>query len=67
MAFLVAVGALQFVYCVVAGNYVRLLSPPPLPPSVKSTGVADAEIRGLAFQRIPVGVFGDGGAVRFDR
>jgi hypothetical protein len=23
MAFLVAVGALQFVYCVVAGNYVR--------------------------------------------
>ena len=26
MAFLVAVGALQFVYCVVAGNYVRLFS-----------------------------------------
>jgi hypothetical protein len=23
MAFLVAVGALQFVYCVLAGNYVR--------------------------------------------
>lgn len=25
MAFLVAVGGLQFVYCVLAGNYVRLL------------------------------------------
>ena len=25
MAFLVAVGALQFLYCVLAGNYVRLL------------------------------------------
>ena len=25
MAFLVAVGALQFLYCVIAGNYVRLL------------------------------------------
>ena len=29
MAFLVVVGALQFVYCVLAGNYVRTFSPPP--------------------------------------
>ena len=27
MAFLVGVGALQFVYCVLAGNYVRLALP----------------------------------------
>jgi oligosaccharyltransferase complex subunit epsilon len=30
MAFLVAVGALQFVYCVLAGNYVRFCAPPQL-------------------------------------
>lgn len=31
MAFLVVVGVLQFVYCIVAGNYVRLISPPLFP------------------------------------
>lgn len=30
MAFLVVVGALQFAYCVLAGNYVRLSPSPPL-------------------------------------
>jgi oligosaccharyltransferase complex subunit epsilon len=30
MAFLVVVGGLQFVYCVLAGNYVRCLSLTPL-------------------------------------
>lgn len=31
MAFLVAVGALQFLYCILAGNYVRTQSPPSFP------------------------------------
>jgi oligosaccharyltransferase complex subunit epsilon len=65
MAFLVAVGVLQFVYCVVAGNYVRfsfffLLC---------SFGILVAVlvlIMGVAVQRVLVGLLGDGGAVCFD-
>ena len=55
MAFLVVVGILQFVYCVIVGNYV----------CGACTGRPEQKlIWETAFQRFPVGIFGDGWAVR---
>jgi len=58
MAFLVVVGGLQFLYCVIAGNYVRLLG-----------GLGrdlDANVQFLALQCFLVWVFSNGGTVCFD-
>ena len=71
MAFLVAVGALQFVYCVLAGNYVcflpLLLVPIRLGWWVGGKGSDGAMLTlGLAVQRVLVGLLGDGGAVCLD-
>jgi hypothetical protein len=66
MAFLVAVGALQFVYCVLAGNYVR----PAVIYTVKIGGWMDGWMLigdAIAVQRLPVGILGDRGAVCADR
>jgi len=75
MAFLVAVGALQFLYCILAGNYVRT----PLFPSVISLVSHQVVVWGwragwkelltlcvlgwIAVQCVLVGLLGDGGAV----
>jgi hypothetical protein len=58
MSFLVVVGVLQFVYCVIAGNYVRYFD-----------GIARGQLlimNQTAVQCFPFWLFGDGGTVRFD-
>jgi len=78
MAFLVAVGALQFLYCILAGNYVRD-TPPFFLWSCRFTsgggvgmdGWMDGwnelltlrVLGGIAVQCVLVGLLGDGGAV----
>lgn len=58
MAFLVVVGVLQFVYCIIVGNYVS---------AVLSAGI-EGNLTNilLAIQCIPLGIFGHCGTVRFD-
>jgi hypothetical protein len=58
MSFLVVVGVLQFVYCVIAGNYVSYLD-----------GLARGQLligNQTAVQCLPFWLFGDSGTVRFD-
>jgi len=65
MAFLVVVGVLQFVYCVIAGNYVRI-PPVRLRKIGKVTGGFDGLTFGVctAFQRFPLRLFGDSRPIR---
>lgn len=58
MAFLVVVGVLQFVYCVIVGNYVSDVQ------SVRMKGKLTDTI--VAIQCVSLGVFGHCRTVRFD-
>jgi len=59
MAFLVVVGVLQFVYCVIAGNYVCSLI-----QAVKDT---NTDTHGIAIQCFSLWLLCNGGTIRFDR
>ena len=58
MVFLMVVGALQFVYCVIAGNYVCALD------GGLEEGIVLTKV--VAIQRFLVWILGDGGTVCFD-
>lgn len=58
MAFLMVVGVLQFVYCVIVGNYVSSMC-------IRGEESKYAHVM-TAFQRLPFWLLGDGGTVRTD-
>lgn len=65
LAFLVVTGVLQFLYCVLAGNYV--FSPPPAGHGFAIRMERLIEDRMAAVQCLSGGVFGNSWAIRFDR
>lgn len=71
MAFLVVVGALQFVYCLLVGNFVSATQSREEGRKRREKGkrkLISKNANGcvIAFQCISVGLFGDRGAVCFD-
>jgi hypothetical protein len=66
MAFLVVVGGLQFLYCILAGNYVRFPPNPPIYP-FSERKMVELTYGRPALQCLLVRVLCDGGAICLDR